>query len=82
MKLLVKLGGTLLDAAESRDGLARQIAAARTAGHEITVVHGGGKQMTRYLTERGTSSTSSEACASQPGTLDAVLKVFAWQRQP
>ena len=57
MKLLVKLGGTLLDAADSRDRLARQIAAARSAGHEITVVHGGGKQMTRYLTERGIQST-------------------------
>ena len=41
MKLLVKLGGTLLDGAESRDCLARQIAATRAAGHEVTVVHGG-----------------------------------------
>ena len=78
MKLLVKLGGTLLDAAESRDGLARQIAAARTAGHEITVVHGGGKQMTRYLTERGISSTFVGGLrVTTPETLDAVLKVFA-----
>ena len=43
MKLLVKLGGTLLDAADSRDRLSLQIAAARSAGHEIAVVHGGGK---------------------------------------
>ena len=57
MKLLVKLGGTLLDAADSRHRLALEIAAARGAGHEIAVVHGGGKQMTRYLTERGIQST-------------------------
>ncbi len=78
MKLLVKLGGTLLDAAESRDRLARQIAAARAAGHEITVVHGGGKQMTRYLTERGIESTFVGGLrVTTPETLDAVLKVFA-----
>ncbi len=44
MKLLVKLGGTLLDVPETRASLASQIAAARTAGHELVVVHGGGKQ--------------------------------------
>ena len=56
MKVLVKLGGTLLDGAESRDRLAQQIAAARARGAEIVVVHGGGKQMTRYLAERGIES--------------------------
>lgn len=78
MKLLVKLGGTLLDAVESRDQLAAQIAAARGAGHEITVVHGGGKQMTRYLTERGIQSTFVGGLrVTTPETVDAVLKVFA-----
>jgi acetylglutamate kinase len=78
MKLLVKLGGTLLDSVDSRDALARQLAAARTAGHEITVVHGGGKQMTRYLTERGIQSTFVGGLrVTSPETVDAVLKVFA-----
>jgi acetylglutamate kinase len=78
VKLLIKLGGTLLDAADSRDRLARQIAAARSAGHEITVVHGGGKQMTRYLEERGIQSTFVGGLrVTTPETLDAVLKVFA-----
>ena len=36
MKLLVKLGGTLLDAPESRDRLAAQIAEAKAAGVEAT----------------------------------------------
>ena len=58
MKLLVKLGGTLLDAADSRDRLAAQVAAAQAGGAEIVVVHGGGKQMTRYLTERGIETAS------------------------
>ena len=78
MKLLVKLGGTLLDAAGSRGSLARQIAAARSAGYEITVVHGGGKQMTRYLAERGIQSTFVGGLrVTTPETVDAVLKVFA-----
>jgi len=78
VKLLVKLGGTLLDSADSRDALARQIAAARAAGHEITVVHGGGKQMTRYLADRGIESRFVGGLrVTSPETVDAVLKVFA-----
>ncbi|HTP33171.1 MAG TPA: acetylglutamate kinase [Candidatus Acidoferrales bacterium] len=78
MKLLVKLGGTLLDGAESRESLAAQIAAACACGHEITVVHGGGKQMTRYLAERGIDSRFVNGLrVTTPETLDAVLKVFA-----
>ena len=78
MKLLVKLGGTLLDAPDSRDRLACQVAGARSAGHEIAVVHGGGKQMTRYLTERGIQSTFVGGLrVTTPETVDAVLKVFA-----
>ena len=58
--------------------LARQIAAARSAGHEITVVHGGGKQMTRYLAERGIESRFVGGLrVTTPETVDAVLKVFA-----
>jgi len=78
MKLLVKLGGTLLDAADSRDRLAAQIATARASGAEIVVVHGGGRQMTRYLAERGIESRFVNGLrVTTPETLDAVLKVFA-----
>lgn len=56
MKILVKLGGTLLDSARTRDALAAQIAALRADGAGIVVVHGGGRQMTRYLAERGVES--------------------------
>jgi len=78
VKLLVKLGGTLLDDPASRGRLAAQIAAARASGHQIAVVHGGGKQMTRYLSERGIQSTF--VCGlrvTTPETVDALLKVFA-----
>ena len=55
MKLLVKLGGTLLDEDATRERLARQIAAISRA-LPLVVVHGGGRQMTRYLAERGIES--------------------------
>jgi len=78
VKVLVKLGGTLLDSAESRERLAAQIAAARGRGIEMVVVHGGGKQMTRYLAGRGIESRFVGGLrVTSPETLDAVLKVFA-----
>ena len=78
MKLLVKLGGTLLDEPESRARLAAQIASARGRGHEVVVVHGGGRQMTRYLAERGIESRFVNGLrVTSPETIDAVLKVFA-----
>ena len=79
MKVLIKLGGTLLDSGESRRRTAEQIAAAAgQPGVEIIVVHGGGKQMTRYLTERGIESRFVNGMrVTTPETVDAVLKVFA-----
>ncbi len=82
MKTLVKLGGTLLDDAASREAIARQIAGeiAGSEGREIrmVVVHGGGKQMTRYLSERGIESRFVNGLrVTTPETVDAVLKVFA-----
>ncbi len=78
MKALVKLGGTLLDAPESRAKLAAQIAAAHARGIELAVVHGGGKQMTRYLAERGVESHFVNGLrVTTPETVDALLKVFA-----
>jgi acetylglutamate kinase len=78
VKILVKLGGTLLDAVATRDGLARQVACAAQSGVQVVVVHGGGKQMTRYLAERGIESRFVNGLrVTTPETIDAVLKVFA-----
>ena len=78
MKALIKLGGTLLDAPELRANLAEQIAAQAQRGIQITVVHGGGKQMTRYLAERGIESRFVNGLrVTTPETMDAVLKVLA-----
>ncbi len=77
MKILVKLGGTLLDSPASRSRLAAQIAAA-AANHATVVVHGGGKQMTRFLSERGIESRFVNGLrVTTPETMDAVVKVLA-----
>ena len=77
MKLLIKLGGTLLDATESRERLAAEIVAI-SKREQVVVVHGGGKQMTRYLTERGVESRFVNGLrVSTPEVIDAVLKIFA-----
>jgi acetylglutamate kinase len=77
LKLLIKLGGTLLDAPESLQRLTREITAvARDAS--TVVVHGGGKQMTRFLDERGIESRFVNGLrVTTPEVLDAVVKVFA-----
>jgi acetylglutamate kinase len=78
LPVLVKLGGTLLDSADSRQRLAAQIARARQRGIPVVVVHGGGKQMTRYLAERGIESRFVNGLrVTTPEAVDAVLKVFA-----
>ncbi len=78
MKILVKLGGALLDSAESRDRLAREIAALARKGARTVVVHGGGKQMTRFMAERGVESRFINGLrVSTPEVMDAVLKVLA-----
>ena len=77
MRLLIKIGGTLLDSLERRDTLARQISALLTDGHKVALVHGGGKQITEYLEARGIQSEFREGLrVTTPETIDAVLKVL------
>ena len=77
-RILVKLGGTLLDHPDSRHSIAAQIAALASKGGPLVVVHGGGKQMTRFLDERGVQSQFVNGLrVTSPDVVDAVLKVFA-----
>ena len=77
MKVLIKLGGTLVDNPESLAGLSTQLAALPAQEVQAVVVHGGGKQMTRYLTERGVESKFVNGLrVTSPEVIDAVLKVF------
>lgn len=78
MRILVKLGGTLLDAPESRARLAEELSAVQRSGVDVVVVHGGGKQMTRFLNERGVESHFVGGLrVTTPDVVDAVLKVLA-----
>src|ERR1700722_12034186 len=77
MRILIKLGGTLLDEPASLHRLAGEITAAALDTHTV-VVHGGGKQMTRFLTERGVESRFVNGLrVTTPEVIDAVVKVFA-----
>lgn len=78
MKILIKLGGTLLDGDATREAIATQLTAAHQRNPETVVVHGGGKQMTRFLAERNVESRFVEGLrVTTEEVLDAVLKVFA-----
>ncbi len=75
MKALIKIGGSLLDDPASRADIARQILALSAT---VAVVHGGGKQMTRFLEERGIQSRFVRGLrVTTPETIDAVMKVLA-----
>jgi len=77
VKILIKLGGTLLDAEDSRFRLAGEICEIG-AVHQTVVVHGGGKQMTRFLAERGVESRFVNGLrVTTPEVIDAVVKVLA-----
>jgi len=78
LKALIKIGGTLLDSPQSRSRLASEIGSAIENGLRAAVVHGGGKQMTRFLADRGVESQFVNGLrVTTPDVLDAVLKVLA-----
>ncbi|MFL6350345.1 MAG: acetylglutamate kinase [Bryobacteraceae bacterium] len=77
MRLVLKLGGTLLENEAGRAAIAGQIAAV-ARNHELVVVHGGGKQVTRVLEEQGTASRFVNGLrVSDQAVIDAVTKVIA-----
>jgi acetylglutamate kinase len=77
VKVLIKVGGTLLDEQAKRLDMARQLAwAAKQC--ELTVVHGGGKQVTKFLEDRGVKSEFIGGLRVSDGTvIDAVTQVIA-----
>jgi len=78
VKVVIKIGGTLLEDAADRARMAGLLQDAVGGGRQTLVVHGGGKQLTVFLDKNGVQSefrnglrvTSAEA-------LDGVVKVFA-----
>ena len=77
MKIVIKLGGTLLEDQPARDAIARQLARVALS-HSLAVVHGGGKQVTRYLEERGVKSRFVGGLrVSDDRVIEAVTNVIA-----
>ena len=77
MRVLIKLGGTLLEQADTRLRLAGELAQLARE-HELVVVHGGGKQMTAFLAERGVVSRFIGGFrVTTPEVTEALLQVFA-----
>jgi acetylglutamate kinase len=79
MRILIKLGGALVDSVDLLQNITQETAEiAASASHKMVLVHGGGKQMTRYLAERGVESRFVNGLrVTTPDVIDAVVKVFA-----
>lgn len=76
MKLLIKLGGALLDDPGQQADIARQLSHVARS-HQVVIVHGGGKQATRFLQERGIASRFVGGLrVSDEAVIDAVTKVI------
>lgn len=78
MKLVIKIGGTLLEQTPERQKIAARIARLARAGHQALIVHGGGKQLSEYLKQSGIASRFVDGLRlTTAETLDGVVKVFA-----
>ena len=78
MKYVVKLGGAGLENPALLDGCVRAIAELVRDGHQVSVVHGGGIQLTRTLKALGKQSEFINGLrVTDAETRDAALMVFA-----
>ena len=78
MRLVVKIAGALLESNETVQTLARQIAELARAGHELLVIHGGGKIFTSTLSRMGIESHFVNGLrVTDRETRDVAVMVFA-----
>lgn len=78
MRLVVKIAGALLENDEVVQQIARQIVASAKAGHELLVIHGGGKIFTATLARMGIASRFVGGLrVTDRETRDAAVMVFA-----
>ena len=78
MKLVIKIGGALLDDATLVDRCARCITELAAAGNQVAVVHGGGGALTRLLERLGKKSQFVNGLRVTDGeTRDMALMVLA-----
>jgi len=78
MRLVIKIAGALLEKEEDVQSLARQIAELARAGHQLLVIHGGGKIFTSTLSRMGIESRFVNGLrVTDRETRDAAVMVFA-----
>jgi acetylglutamate kinase len=78
VRILVKVGGAQLEQPAARAELARSVAAARQAGHELALVHGGGNQIRQLVQQLGLEERYHEGLrVTDAATADVVLMVLA-----
>ena len=78
MRMVIKFAGALLEDDATVRTLARQVAALARDGHEVLVVHGGGRPFTEALKRMGIESKFvSGLRVTDRDTRDAAVMVFA-----
>ena len=76
-RILVKVGGAILDDAGTRARFAASVAAARERGQEVVVIHGGGAQVSRLTDALGLEPRRVRGLrVTDDGTARAVLQVL------
>ena len=77
MRLLIKIAGALLGREDNVQKIARQIAELARAGHEMLIVHGGGKIFTATLARMGIESRFVNGLrVTDRETRDVAVMVF------
>lgn len=78
MRIVVKIAGALLESDDTLRMLARQIAGVADRGHELLMIHGGGKIFTAVLARMGIASRFvSGLRVTDRETRDVAVMVFA-----
>ncbi|HZP16596.1 MAG TPA: acetylglutamate kinase, partial [Terriglobales bacterium] len=78
MRVVIKIGGALLDDAGLLGKWADCVSQLATSGHEIMAVHGGGAALTRMLDRLGKKSVFVNGLrVTDAETRDAALMVFS-----
>jgi acetylglutamate kinase len=77
MRLVIKVAGALLERKETVQMIARQVSELARGGHELLVIHGGGKIFTSTLERMGMSSRFVNGLrVTDRETRDAAVMVF------
>jgi acetylglutamate kinase len=78
MRIVVKIGGAALEAQDTLHKCAHAVAELAAEGHQVAVVHGGGKALTRTLAQLGKESNFINGLrVTDSETRDVALMVLA-----